>query len=809
MKSEKKGFFKDEETLMQQLSDYFARPGCDEVRRVLAEYDRETSSSSSSSSNHWISKLFFSPTRSLLREEEEEQVLQEKETKKRVRSKMKRIISQLPADHSAAEAAYDLLEWWASSREDAWQQVEIGARVAEYMAETPFGRDGAVVAAAILSGAYGRGGLSLDVIKDQVGDDTATLTAALANLEQLSDLQRARWDAEGADRFAVRGAIDDDDRRFDDDHLLYSCRLPSTHANNLRQMLVAVAGDFRALPLLLVRRFVALQDERDAFLLKTKDLKTNQTSSLQQQQQRLSSSLARDALDVHAPLAERFGLYSLKNDLEDVAFERLAPLTRKRIVAALDATREDRVTVLQDVSRTLRRLLTEDDVLMNSVDSLRVSTREKEPYSVWRKQHKLRERCQADGSQFLDASWWAKLRHLDERKDHDDTDDFSFSTDEQSYPRVLYPLDTIALRVVLEPQKSTKTSDADLVAAGEALCYRALDLVHSTWSTLPNRTKDYVAGPKPNGYQSLHTTVLMRLHGASYPFEVQIRTRDMHRVAEFGSAAHVMYSRSDDDDNGVKAQDIMPSLGNEEKESAPAPRSTTQRRRRKRRTFVLDSEGAPLFGVLARSTRLAGRRVALAHSRRARAILEDIASGGLVVEPANFVVQRRRRQIVSAKKVPASQVEAAVKGSPPQKKDATLATIAAGPQRNLGPFPNLLRVRGDADYGSDDSATAGAHFGASLGERLRAERVFVLASGGRVLTVNPRNSAVDVLDALQRDLEADAKRGKTSRVTIRKPLGPLHINGRRHTYISSLEHKLVTGDEVSWQHGPSSEISNT
>ena len=91
------------------------------------------------------------------------------------------------------------------------------------------------------------------------------------------------------------------------------------------------------------------------------------------------------------------------------------------------------------------------------------------------------------------------------------------------------PPDVVACRVVLDPLD--KKDDW-------ALCYHVLDRVRKVWRSNENRTKDYIAHPKLNGYRSLHATAKTRLHGAVYDFEVQIRTRDMHLVAEFGSAAH-------------------------------------------------------------------------------------------------------------------------------------------------------------------------------------------------------------------------------------------------------------------------------
>src|SRR5690554_7332603 len=96
--------------------------------------------------------------------------------------------------------------------------------------------------------------------------------------------------------------------------------------------------------------------------------------------------------------------------------------------------------------------------------------------------------------------------------------------------------DLMAIRAILEPANGVNGMAQE--EAEKAVCYRALGIVHSLWTPIPGRFKDYVAVPKPNGYQSLHTTVIGLL---GQPIEVQIRTRRMHKVAEFGVAAHWAY----------------------------------------------------------------------------------------------------------------------------------------------------------------------------------------------------------------------------------------------------------------------------
>lgn len=670
------------------LEDCFSRPGLDETRRLLREYalsDATLSGGSSSSGDavtQWLGWLIGLPpdvaSGASVADDEmpTEAPLDEAALFQTAWREVRSALSLGTANSAAASAAREatkLLVRWATrlDRADARMRVKRGVAVAKYIGQTPFGQKGAVVAAALLCDAHEAiDGVSNEVVRDALGGDAAGLLQSLSNVEQLSRLQRARWDAEGAARWG--GCADDaecpaaDDS---DDALLHSCRLPATHASNLQHMLVAVAGDNRALPVLLARRMQALHEECAA----------GATGP---------SSLARDALDVHAPLAERFGWYGIKNDLEDAAFERLAPATRQRIIRALDATREERSTVLEDVSTRLRRLILEDDVLINSVNGLRIWAREKEPFSIWRKQQKLRRRRRAEDASFEAA----------------ESDAFT------------YPLDTIALRVVLEQTESPDR--AATVALGERLCYRALALVHQTWPALPNRTKDYVASPKSNGYQSLHTTVRMRLHGASYPFEVQIRTLDMHIVAEFGSAAHVVYSR-------------------------PHPP--------RRDHFVLgvaDGDG----GTATRRRRL------------------------LIDRPARSC--RRSRY---------------------HRGTRVVARSNSDPQRSVNldePF-RVKKVDVGAGDRPGDAASYGTRLAQSLGDHLRAEHVFILASGGRVVTVHARSNVIDAVDALIRDVAADAGE-KVVDNFLPHVAGPMEINGRPVEWLASLSTKLFNGDEVEW-----------
>jgi len=188
--------------------------------------------------------------------------------------------------------------------------------------------------------------------------------------------------------------------------------------------------------------------------------------------------IALETLEIYAPIANRLGMGRVKGELEDLAFPYVFP-KEYAWVAALHKERAKNTTKrLEKVHRDLQRKLREE-----SVEVVETDYRIKHLYSLYRK----------------------LLRYgKDIEKIHD----------------------IAALRVIV-------LSEAD--------CYRALGIIHAFWQPLPGRIKDYIASPKPNGYQSLHTTVFT---GDGGIIEIQIRTQKMHEEAEYGVAAHLAYKES-------------------------------------------------------------------------------------------------------------------------------------------------------------------------------------------------------------------------------------------------------------------------
>jgi len=226
-------------------------------------------------------------------------------------------------------------------------------------------------------------------------------------------------------------------------------------AEGLRRLLLAIIRDLRVVYLLLARQLTLLRA----------------ASQMDEGERR---ALAELTADIHAPLANRLGIWQLKWELEDLAFRYLQPETYKRIAALLDERRATREAYIAQCMTALREALQREGIDAD------VAGRPKHIYSIWRK-------MQRKGVEFGE----------------------------------LY--DIRALRVLV---------------GSVAECYAALGVTHALWPNVPHEFDDYIARPKGNDYRSLHTAVI---GPEGKTLEVQIRTREMHRAAELGVAAHWRY----------------------------------------------------------------------------------------------------------------------------------------------------------------------------------------------------------------------------------------------------------------------------
>ncbi|MDE1156004.1 MAG: bifunctional (p)ppGpp synthetase/guanosine-3',5'-bis(diphosphate) 3'-pyrophosphohydrolase [Acidobacteriaceae bacterium] len=230
-------------------------------------------------------------------------------------------------------------------------------------------------------------------------------------------------------------------------------------AENIRKMLLAMVTDVRVVIIKLADR---LHNMRTLEHLKP------------EKQERI----ARETLEVYAPLAHRLGMGKLRGELEDLAFRYTDSFTYTQLSSEVDALRGEGQQFLQRIVTTL------EGKLQTAHIDARVESRIKRLYSI---QQKL-------------------TRH--------------------NVP-IDQVFDLFAVRVITQSEQD---------------CYAALGLLHATWRPVPGRFKDFIAMPRPNLYQSLHTTLIAE---GGHQFEVQIRTEDMHRVAEEGIAAHWKYKATD------------------------------------------------------------------------------------------------------------------------------------------------------------------------------------------------------------------------------------------------------------------------
>lgn len=256
-------------------------------------------------------------------------------------------------------------------------------------------------------------------------------------------------------------------------------------AENLRQMLIAMTDDIRIIVVKLADRLHNMRT----------------LGSMRPDKQ---VRIARETMDIFAPLAHRLGIGQIKWELEDLSFRYLHPDEYAYLQSRLQSRQDERDVLIGEAVTQLDEALREDLELPEWVLDIDISGRSKHLWSIHCK-------MQREGKGL-----------------------------EQIF-------DLLAIRVIVTPRDLIVPEGTDEKRREKAeatrekrICYHTVSIVHSMWTPLPGRFKDYIAVPKPNGYQSLHTTVISQ---SGQPIEVQIRSRRMHEVAEYGVAAHWMYKQ--------------------------------------------------------------------------------------------------------------------------------------------------------------------------------------------------------------------------------------------------------------------------
>jgi GTP pyrophosphokinase len=242
----------------------------------------------------------------------------------------------------------------------------------------------------------------------------------------------------------------------------------TTQAENFRKLVLAMSNDIRVL------------------LVKLADRVHNMRTLMDVKSEEKRRRIARETLDIFAPLAERIGMMNFKDELEDYSFQVLNPDARDSILARLRFLQhKDGKDIIPPIVQGLTKLLRKEGI------HAEVSGRVKKAHSIWRKMHQK-----------------------------------NISIEQLS--------DVMAFRIVVETVPD---------------CYRVLGVLHSKFSVVPGRFKDYISTPKQNNYQSLHTGII---GPSNQRIEIQIRTREMHEVAELGVAAHWQYKQGGGGRRGKK-----------------------------------------------------------------------------------------------------------------------------------------------------------------------------------------------------------------------------------------------------------------
>jgi len=369
--------------------------------------------------------------------------------------------SQLPDNYNLAERelidrAYRVAEeaHQGQMRHSGKPYITHCLEVAGILAE--MGAPAEVIAAGLLHDTVEDTKVTLRDLRTDFGETVANLVDGVTKLSNLPRVSRGDMHTDG-----------NKDKVWQEDEVAKKTRKQDLASETLRKTFLAMGDDVRVV------------------LIKLADRLHNMRTLLHMPEDK-RKRIAKETLDIFAPLANRLGIWQMKWELEDLGFQHLNPEKYTEILTNLDHEKQvERETQVEAIKEHLAKLLTK-----NNIHNVEISGRPKHVYSIYRKMTQ-------------------KGKPFDLVRD------------------------VRAVRIIVPDIPS---------------CYATLGVIHTTWRPIPGEFDDYIAAPKDNFYQSLHTAVI---YDDKRPLEVQIRTPEMHQNAEYGIAAHWRYKEGGKDSNKI------------------------------------------------------------------------------------------------------------------------------------------------------------------------------------------------------------------------------------------------------------------
>lgn len=374
---------------------------------------------------------------------------------------LEKFYSQLPDNYNLAERelidrAYRVAEeaHQGQMRHSGKPYITHCLEVAGILAE--MGAPAEVIAAGLLHDTVEDTKITLQDLRTDFGDTVANLVDGVTKLTNLPRVSRGDMHAD-----------ENKDKVLQEDEVTKKTRKQDLASETLRKTFLAMGDDVRVV------------------LIKLADRLHNMRTLLHMPEEK-RKRIAKETLDIFAPLANRLGIWQMKWELEDLGFQHLNPEKYSEILTNLDHEKQvERETQVESIKDHLAKLLAK-----NNINNVEISGRPKHVYSIYKKMTQ-------------------KGKPFDLVRD------------------------VRAVRIIVP----------DIPA-----CYATLGVIHTSWRPIPGEFDDYIAAPKDNFYQSLHTAVI---YDDKRPLEVQIRTPEMHQNAEYGIAAHWRYKEGSKDSNKI------------------------------------------------------------------------------------------------------------------------------------------------------------------------------------------------------------------------------------------------------------------